>query len=42
MLGGRVDWSALPIVAARLGVDDIEWLSTLLLTIRDFNVEREQ
>lgn len=35
MMGG-LDWSALPIVAERLGVADIEFWLDELLAIRDF------
>jgi hypothetical protein len=35
MMGGSIDWQALPVVAELLGFDDIEQLINGLLTIRD-------
>lgn len=37
MLGGKVDWSGLELVAEVLGIQDIEALIADLLTIRDRN-----
>jgi hypothetical protein len=39
MMGGVVDFSALPIVSAVLGVDDVELLVRELCLIRDFKLE---
>jgi hypothetical protein len=37
MLGGKVDWAGLELVAEVLGIQDIEALIADLLTIRDRN-----
>lgn len=34
---GGIDWAALPIIAAMLGIEDIEGLIASLITIRDFD-----
>lgn len=36
MMGGALDWSALPLVSAVLSVDDMEILIRQLCLIRDF------
>lgn len=41
-MGGCIDWSALPILAAVHGQDDIELLIHQLITIRTFNTPPEQ
>lgn len=33
---GGIDWSALPLVAEMLGIDDVETLIVQLIAIRDF------
>lgn len=35
-MNGALDWSALPVVAEMLGINDIEWLVMQLHAIRDF------
>ena len=35
-MGGAIDWSALPVIAEMLGIDDMEALITRLATIRDW------
>jgi hypothetical protein len=35
-MGGALDWSALPVVAEMLGVDDIETFVVRLAAIRDW------
>jgi len=34
LMGGAIDWAALPLVVARLGVDDVDLLITHLCAIR--------
>jgi len=39
MMGGQIDWSALPIVAEMLGISDIEQFILHLLTIKSFQTD---
>ena len=41
MLGAKVDWAGLELVAEVLGIQDIEALITDLLTIRDRNLAED-
>lgn len=41
MMNGVLDWSSVPIVADLLGIDDIEALTSDLITVRE-HVERLQ
>jgi len=36
MMGGTIDWTALPIIAEYLGLTDVELLIRQLILIRDF------
>lgn len=36
-----IDWVALPVVAEMLGIEDIDWLVSQLVTIRDFHRARK-
>lgn len=40
MMGGVIDWSALPVVAEVIGINDIESLIADLRIIRDYQNER--
>jgi hypothetical protein len=35
MMGGQIDWNALPVICELLGVSDIEKLVVQLIVIRD-------
>lgn len=39
---GGIDWAGLPMVAALLGVDDIETFSRHLMTIKRYRPERTE
>jgi hypothetical protein len=38
-MGGATDWTALPVIAEMLGVEDIELLVYRLAAIRDWQAE---
>lgn len=39
-MGGQIDWDALPVVCALLGIEDVEMLIYRLVAIRD-NSQRD-
>lgn len=39
-MGGAIDWTALPVVAEMLGVDDIEPFVARLVAIRDWQARQ--
>ena len=41
-MGGELNWSALPIVAEMLGVEDVELLIAELSAIREWQNEKER
>jgi hypothetical protein len=36
MMGGTIDWAALPVITEMLGIEDIELFIRQLVLIRDF------
>lgn len=41
MMGGSIDWAALPVVIEMLGITDAERLLVELFAIRDFQADRQ-
>ena len=42
MLGGEIDWSALPIVVELLGINDADVLIRDLIVIRDVQAKKRE
>lgn len=36
MMGGTIDWIAMPVIVEMLGIDDVELLVTRLVTIKEY------
>jgi hypothetical protein len=42
LMGGTMDWAALPVIAEILGVDDMESFIQRLVAIRDWQAENRE
>lgn len=40
LMGGVIDWAALPVVVEMFGVDDVDSLVRDLVTIREYNARK--
>jgi hypothetical protein len=42
LMGGQIDWAALPVIAEMMGAEDIEPLIVRLAAIRDWQAENRE